>query len=127
MHVGEYPDGRPGEIFLDAAKQGTFINGILDGVALLTSKCLQFGMPLFELCDSFIGTIFEPSGHVEGDPEITEATSLLDYIGKRLRLDYLTPPPTQPQEPPTQPAPVPTQPIPPYLAGSRSVDVPTPQ
>lgn len=89
LHTGEYPDGRLGEIFVEAAKQGTFTRGMLDAFALVCSKALQFGMPLEELCDSFIGTHFEPAGPVDGDPDIPEASSLLDYIFRRLKEDYL--------------------------------------
>ena len=90
LHMGEYPDGRLGEIFIEIAKQGSFTNGIMDAFATLVSKSLQYGIPLEELCDSFINTNFEPSGAVEGDDTITEARSILDYIFRHLKEAYLS-------------------------------------
>lgn len=88
LHTGDFPDGRLGEIFLTQARIGSFSRGMLDAFALVCSKALQFGMPLDELCDSFINSRFEPSGVVEGDTELTEASSLLDYVFRRLKIDY---------------------------------------
>ncbi len=89
LRTGEYSDGRLAEIFIDVAKQGSFTRGMAGAFALLCSKALQFGMPLDELCDSFIGLNFEPAGVVEGDEDLKEASSLLDYIFRRLKEDYL--------------------------------------
>ena len=88
LHTGDYPDGRLGEIFITQARIGSFSRGMLDAFGLVCSKALQFGMPLEELCDSFINSRFEPSGAVEGDPQITDASSLLDYVFRRLKEDY---------------------------------------
>lgn len=92
FHTGNFEDGSLGEIFLTAARQGSFTRNMMDALAISVSIGLQYGAPLEEYCDQFINSKFEPSGHVEGDPEIPRAASLLDYVFRRLRLDYLEAP-----------------------------------
>jgi len=77
--VGLYEDGRPGEIFVTIAKEGSTISGLMDAVALLTSVALQYGVPIEDLGRKFRNTRFEPYGRT-GNPEIPWATSLVDYI-----------------------------------------------
>lgn len=79
LHMGFYPDGKLGEIFITASKQGSTIEGLLDGVALLTSLALQYGVPLEILTEKMTNRRFEPSGFTI-NPEIPTATSLLDYV-----------------------------------------------
>jgi ribonucleoside-diphosphate reductase alpha chain len=93
LTVGKYADGRPGEIFIKMAKEGSTLSGIMDGFALSVSIALQYGVPLKALVDKFIHTRFEPSGFT-GNPEIPYAKSVLDYIarwlgGKFISTDYL--------------------------------------
>jgi ribonucleoside-diphosphate reductase alpha chain len=93
LTVGKYKDGRPGEIFIKMAKEGSTLSGIMDGFALSVSIALQYGVPLKALVDKFIHTRFEPSGFT-GNPQIPYAKSVLDYIGrwlggKFLSADYL--------------------------------------
>jgi ribonucleoside-diphosphate reductase alpha chain len=87
--VGEYDDGTPGEIFVNVSKQGSTLRGVLDAFAISVSHGLQFGVPLKDYVKSFSSTSFAPAGMTD-DPEIRTATSLVDYIAKRLALSYLS-------------------------------------
>jgi ribonucleoside-diphosphate reductase alpha chain len=86
--VGEFEDGRPGEVFLKVAKQGSTLAGIMDGFAIAVSLGLQFGVPLRTFVEKFTNVRFEPAGMTD-DHEIRFATSLLDYIFRRLAVEYL--------------------------------------
>jgi len=87
--VGEYEDGRPGEVFLKVAKQGSTLAGIMDALSISLSYGLQYGVPLRTYVEAFANTRFEPAGMTD-DPELRIASSLLDYIFRRLALDYLS-------------------------------------
>ena len=89
LRTGEYPDGSLGEIFIDMYKEGAAYRGILNCFAVLTSKALQYGVPLEELVDTFTFTRFEPAGPVEGHDNIKTCTSILDLIFRVLGLSYL--------------------------------------
>lgn len=89
MTVGEYDDGTPGEIFVNVSKQGSTLRGILDGFAISVSHGLQFGVPLKDYVKSFTSMSFAPSG-ITDDPEIRTASSIIDYIARRLALTYLS-------------------------------------
>ena len=86
--VGEYPDGRPGELFLTVAKQGSTVCGILDVFGAAVSFGLQYGVPLEEYCRKFIGTKFEPRGMTD-DAELPDVESVVDYVFRRIAKDYL--------------------------------------
>ncbi len=86
--VGEYNDGRPGELFLKVSKQGSTLAGILDSFAISVSYGLQYGVPLSAFVKKFTNVRFEPAGMTD-DPDIRFATSLVDYIFRRLAVDYL--------------------------------------
>ena len=88
--VGEYDDGRPGEIFVRVSKQGSTLAGIMDAFAVAVSHGLQYGVPLRAYVDAYCGMRFEPAG-VTDDPDIRIATSLMDYLFRRLALTYLSP------------------------------------
>ena len=88
--VGEYPDGRPGEIFVKVSKQGSTLAGIMDAFAISVSHGLQYGVPLAAFVETFVGVRFEPAG-ITDDPDIRIATSLMDYLFRRLAVLYLTP------------------------------------
>ena len=88
MTVGEYDDGRPGEIFLTVAKQGSTLAGIMDAFAISVSHGLQYGVPLRAYVGAFTSVRFEPAG-ITDDPELRIASSLVDYIVRRLALQYL--------------------------------------
>jgi intein/homing endonuclease len=87
--VGEYEDGRPGEVFLKVAKQGSTLAGIMDAFAISVSHGLQYGVPLKAFVDMFTNMRFEPAGMTD-DPDIRFATSLVDYIFRRMAVEYLT-------------------------------------
>ncbi|WP_420638432.1 vitamin B12-dependent ribonucleotide reductase [Candidatus Poriferisocius sp.] len=86
--VGEYEDGRPGEIFLRVSKQGSTLAGVMDAFAMAVSHGLQYGVPLRAYVDAFTGMRFEPAGMTD-DPDIRIATSLIDYLFRRLAVEYL--------------------------------------
>jgi ribonucleoside-diphosphate reductase alpha chain len=86
--AGEYPDNGIGEIFLKVAKQGSTLSGIMDAFAISVSLGLQYGVPLEAYVQKFVNMRFEPSG-MTGDPDIRFASSLVDYIFRRLALAYL--------------------------------------
>jgi len=87
--VGEYADGRPGEIFLRISKQGSTLAGIMDAFAVSVSYGLQYGVPLRVYVETLTNTRFEPAGMTD-DPELRIASSILDYIFRRLAVDYLS-------------------------------------
>lgn len=89
VRTGEFDDGNLGEIFIDMYKEGASFKGLLNCFAVLTSKALQYGVPLDELVDTFTFTRFEPAGFVEGHEAIKNATSILDYVFRTLGYDYL--------------------------------------
>ena len=86
--VGLYDNGKPGELFIVMAKEGSVVSGLMDGFATSVSMALQYGVPLKVLCDKFTHTRFEPSGFT-GNPEIPIAKSILDYIFRWLELRFL--------------------------------------
>ncbi len=87
--VGEYEDGTPGELFLRIAKQGSTLAGIMDAFAISVSHGLQYGVPLKSYVKAFINMSFAPSGMTD-DAEIRSASSLVDYIFRRLAKQYLS-------------------------------------
>jgi ribonucleoside-diphosphate reductase alpha chain len=89
VNVGEYEDGRPGEIFMRVSKQGSTLAGIMDAFAISISYGLQYGVPLRAYVETFTNMRFEPAGMTD-DPDIRFATSILDYIFRRLAVDYLS-------------------------------------
>ena len=89
LHTGEYDDGKIGEIFIDTNKEGELVKAMMNNFAIAISLGLQYGVPLDEYVDAFIGTKFEPSGKVEGNDRILSATSILDYVFRELAISYL--------------------------------------
>jgi ribonucleoside-diphosphate reductase alpha chain len=87
--VGEYDDGTPGELFVNVSKQGSTLSGVMDSLAISISHGLQYGVPLKSYVKGFRGTSFAPSGATD-DKEIRTASSITDYIFRRLALDYLS-------------------------------------
>ena len=87
--VGEYEDGRPGEIFLRVSKQGSTLAGIMDAFAISLSHGLQYGVPLRAFVGAFRGMRFEPAGMTD-DPDLRIATSIIDYLFRRLAVEYLS-------------------------------------
>jgi ribonucleoside-diphosphate reductase alpha chain len=87
--VGQYEDGRPGEVFIKVSKQGSTLAGIMDAFSISISLGLQHGVPLATFVRKFANMKFEPAG-ITDDPELRIATSLIDYIFRRMALDFLT-------------------------------------
>jgi len=89
LRTGEYDDGTLGEVFLDLAKEGATLRGILGCFAIAVSKGLQYGVPLEEYVDTFTFQTFEPRGMVEGHPNIKMSNSIVDYVFRALGVEYL--------------------------------------
>ena len=87
--VGEYEDGTPGELFVSVSKQGSTLSGLMDSFAISVSHGLQYGVPLKSYVKTLRGTSFAPSG-ITDDPDLRTASSVTDYIVRRLALDYLS-------------------------------------
>jgi ribonucleoside-diphosphate reductase alpha chain len=87
--VGEYEDGRPGEVFMKVSKQGSTLSGVMDAFSIAVSLGLQHGVPLATFVRKYTNIRFEPAG-ITDDPELRLAASLVDYIFRRLALDYLS-------------------------------------
>jgi len=87
--VGEYEHGQPGEIFLTVSKQGSTLAGIMDAFAKSVSYGLQYGVPLRAFVEAFTNMKFEPAGMTD-DPDIRFAGSIMDYLFRRLALEYMT-------------------------------------
>ncbi len=86
--VGEYDDGRPGEVFIKVSKQGSTLAGIMDAFSISISLGLQHGVPLSTYVKKYSNMKFEPAGMTD-DAELRLASSLVDYIFRRLAVDYL--------------------------------------
>jgi ribonucleoside-diphosphate reductase alpha chain len=86
--VGEYDDGRPGEVFMKVSKQGSTLAGIMDAFSIAISLGLQHGVPLATYVKKYTNMRFEPAGMTD-DPDLRIAQSLVDYIFRRLAVDYL--------------------------------------
>jgi ribonucleoside-diphosphate reductase alpha chain len=87
--IGEYDDQTPGELFISVSKQGSTLSGLMDSFAISVSHGLQYGVPLKSYVKTLRGTSFAPSG-ITDDPDIRTASSITDYIVRRLALDYLS-------------------------------------
>jgi len=87
--VGQYEDGRPGELFIDVAKMGSTLSGLMDSFARSVSYGLQHGVPLKVFVKGMTSISFAPSG-ITDDSDIRTATSLVDYIFRRLAINYLS-------------------------------------
>ena len=88
MTAGTYEDGQLGEIFLKLGKQGSTLAGVMDAFSIAVSIGIQYGVPLETYVQKFTNSRFEPAGMTD-DPDIRMAQSMMDYIFRRLALDYL--------------------------------------
>lgn len=86
--AGLYPDGQPGEVFVQMSKEGSTIGGLMDTVATLTSMALQYGVPLEQLVSKFAYQRFEPSGYTR-NPNIRTAFSITDYVFRWLGCEFI--------------------------------------
>jgi ribonucleoside-diphosphate reductase alpha chain len=88
MTAGSYDDGALGEVFLKLGKQGSTLAGVMDAFSIAISIAVQYGVPLEAYVSKFTNMRFEPAGLTD-DPDIRMAQSVMDYIFRRLALDYL--------------------------------------
>jgi ribonucleoside-diphosphate reductase alpha chain len=88
LHAGSYPDDGLGEIFVKLGKQGSTLAGVMDAFSMSISVGLQYGIPLEFYVSKFMNLRFEPAGMTD-DPDVRIATSVLDYLFRRLALDHL--------------------------------------
>lgn len=87
LTIGLYPDGRPGEIFIKMAKEGSFISGMCQAFCRAFSIALQYGLTVDDAVVRFRDMRFEPMG-ATSNPDIPEATSIVDYVARYLELNY---------------------------------------
>ncbi|MCM3885377.1 vitamin B12-dependent ribonucleotide reductase [Frankia sp. R82] len=88
LTAGSYPDDGLGEVFIKMSKQGSTLAGVMDAFAIAISIGLQYGVPLEAYVSKFINMRFEPAGMTD-DPDVRIAQSIMDYLFRRLALDYL--------------------------------------
>ena len=88
MTVSKYPDDGVGEVFLKLGKQGSTLAGVMDAFSMAISISLQYGVPLEKWVEKFTNMRFEPA-RVTDDPDIRIASSVIDYVFRRLALDHL--------------------------------------
>jgi ribonucleoside-diphosphate reductase alpha chain len=88
LNVGLYPDGRPGELFITMAKEGSTVGGLMDSFGTAISMSLQYGVPLEVLVNKFSHTRFEPMGNTT-NPDIRIAKSMVDYIFRWMGITFL--------------------------------------
>ncbi len=88
LTAGTYPDGRLGELFLKFGKQGSTLGGVMDAFSIAVSIGLQYGVPLETFVDKFTNLRFEPAGPTD-DKDVRMAQSIMDYVFRRLALDYM--------------------------------------
>ena len=88
IHVGLFPDGTPGDVFVDIAKEGTTLAGLMNALMISVSLGIQYGVPLAVYVSKFSHMRFEPSG-LTNDPDIRVAKSLVDYIFRWLGKKFL--------------------------------------
>ena len=88
LTAGSYPDDGLGEIFFKVSKQGSTMSGVMDAFAIAISLGLQYGVPLEAYVAKFVNMIFEPNGMTD-DKDVRIAQSLVDYLARRLAIDYL--------------------------------------
>ncbi len=89
MTAGAYDDGQLGEVFLKLGKQGSTLAGVMDAFSIAVSIGLQYGVPLETYVSKFTNLRFDPAGLTD-DPDVRMAQSIMDYIFRRLALDYMT-------------------------------------
>ena len=88
VNVGFYPDGRPGELFITMAKEGSTIGGLMDVLGTSISIGLQYGVPLEVFVNKFAHSRFEPAGFTK-NPDIPIAKSIADYIFRWLGMEFI--------------------------------------
>ena len=87
LTIGLFEDGRPGELFVKMSKEGSTLSGLIQGFCRAFSLALQHGLPAADAAERFRGMRFEPMGSTS-NPEIPEASSILDYVARYLDREY---------------------------------------
>lgn len=87
LTTSEFEDGTLGEVFLTTAKHGGTMRGLLNGIAILISRCLRAGHSVDEVCGWIEGERFDPTG-MTNDPDVPQVDSVLDYVARKLRAEY---------------------------------------
>jgi ribonucleoside-diphosphate reductase alpha chain len=88
MTTNQFPDGRPGEVFAKWGKDGSTAGGMMDAFSIMLSLALQYGAPVEVIVSKLKDLRFEPFGMTD-DPEIPDASSIMDWVARRLALDWL--------------------------------------
>ena len=88
LTIGLHEDGTPGEIFIKMSKEGSTLSGLIQGFCRAFSIALQYGLPLQDAVDRFRGMRFDPMG-ATNNPDIPEASSILDYVARFLELKFI--------------------------------------
>ncbi|MDQ0767008.1 hypothetical protein QFZ22_000940 [Streptomyces canus] len=88
LTVARNEDGAPAEVLIRMAKQGSTLAGMMDAFSTTITQGLRHGVPLKTFVADYVGLRFEPAG-LTNDPEVKQASSVMDYVGRRLALDYL--------------------------------------
>lgn len=87
LTIGLHSDGRPGEIFIKMAKEGSTMSGMCQAFCRAFSLALQYGLPLEDACSRFRGMRFEPMGHTS-NPDVPECQSIVDYVARFLEVNF---------------------------------------
>jgi ribonucleoside-diphosphate reductase alpha chain len=90
LTIGLFNDGKPGEIFIKMAKEGSTLSGLIQAFCRAFSLAMQYGLPIHEAVKRFKGMRFEPMG-ATSNPDIPEAMSIIDYVARYLELHFLEP------------------------------------
>ena len=88
LTVGLHPDGRPGEIFVKMAKEGSTLSGLIQGFCRAFSLALQYGLSPEEAVRRFKGMRFEPMG-TTSNPDIPECSSIIDYVARFIEVNFI--------------------------------------
>jgi len=88
LTIGLFEDGRPGEIFVKMAKEGSTMSGLVQAFCRAFSLAVQYGLPLEEATGRFRGMRFEPMG-ATSNPDIPEVLSIVDYVARYLELHFV--------------------------------------
>lgn len=87
LTIGLHSDGRPGEIFIKMAKEGSTMSGMCQAFCRAFSLALQYGLSLQDACSRFRGMRFEPMGHTS-NPDVPECQSIVDYVARFLEVNF---------------------------------------
>lgn len=89
LTIGLFENNQPGEIFIKMSKEGSTLSGLIQGFCRAFSLALQYGLPPEDAVERFRGMRFEPSGPT-ANPDIPEATSILDYVARYIEQEFVT-------------------------------------